>query len=372
VLQASASLKPDHRLGDAPPRRVAVVRALQLGDLLCAVPAFRALRAALPGAEIVLVGLPWAETFVRRYAHYLDDFRELPGWPGLPERPVQLDRLPAFLAAMQAERFDLALQMHGSGGLTNPLTVLLGARLNAGFFVPGQLCPDPERFLPYPETVPEVWRHLRLLDFLGVSPQGEGLDFPLRPADGAALRALDGAGDLPPGEYVCVHAGARAAERRWPPERFAAVADALAERGLRVVLTGSRDETALTRAVAGAMRAEALDLAGRTDLGALAALLHGARLLVCNDTGVSHLAAALRVPSVVVFPRRSELEGWPPLDRQRHRVVCGVTGVTADRVLAQAEDLLRLVGRGEPPGLSRRSGRRGQAPPLAAPVRQPL
>src|SRR5438270_11768497 len=103
---AEARLKPAHRLGDPPPRRVAVLRALQLGDLLVAVPAFRALRAALPAAEIMLVGLPWAATFVHRYAAYLDGFREFPGWPGLPERPVQLDRVPAFLRQLQEERFD--------------------------------------------------------------------------------------------------------------------------------------------------------------------------------------------------------------------------------------------------------------------------
>lgn len=341
LSRAVPRLKPSHRLGEPVPRRVAVLRALQLGDLLVAVPAFRALRAALPAAEIVLVGLPWAETFVRRYATYLDGFREFPGYPGLPERPPQLDRLPAFLRALQEERFDLALQLHGSGLVTNPLTVLFGARHTAGLFVPGQYCPDPQRFLPYPPLVPEVWRPLRLLDFLGVSPRGEHLDFPLRPEDEEELRALDGAGDLRPGGYVCVHPGARAAERRWPPERFAAVADALAARGLRVVLTGSKDELALTRAVAGAMRAEALDLAGRTSLGAVAALLRGSRLLVCNDTGVSHLAAALRVPSVVVLPRRSEPESWPPLDHVRHRVVSGVVGVEPRAVLDQAEDLLQ-------------------------------
>jgi ADP-heptose:LPS heptosyltransferase len=89
---------------------------------------------------------------------------------------------------------------------------------------------------------------------------------------------------------------------------------------LRVVLTGSSGEAALTRAVADAMTAPALDLAGETDLGALGVLLRGARLLVCNDTGVSHVAAGLRVPSVVVFDRMSDREGWPPLDRVRHRV----------------------------------------------------
>jgi ADP-heptose:LPS heptosyltransferase len=341
VPRSDVNLKPAHRLGEPPPRRVAVLRALQLGDLLVAVPAFRALRAALPHAGIVLVGLPWAEAFVRRYAAYLDGFREFPGYPGLPERPPQLERLPAFLRAMQEERFDLVLQMHGSGQITNPLAVLLGGRRTAGFFVPGQYCPDPECFLPYPPLVPEVWRPLRLLDFLGVPPRGEHLEFPLWPEDAEELRALDGAGELRPGGYVCVHPGARAAERRWPPEWFAAVADALAGRGLRVVLTGSRDETELTRAVTAAMRANSLDLAGRTSLGAVAALLRGARLLVCNDTGVSHLAAALRVPSVVVLPQRSEPESWPPLDHVRHRVACGVTGVEPARVLAEAEDLLK-------------------------------
>ena len=69
----------DPRFGDAVPRRIIILRALQLGDLLCAVPAFRAIRSAWPEAEIVLVGLPWARGFVERFALYLDGFREFPG-----------------------------------------------------------------------------------------------------------------------------------------------------------------------------------------------------------------------------------------------------------------------------------------------------
>ena len=93
------------------------------------------MRGAFPDAEIVLIGLPWARAFVDRYAHYLDGFREFPGFPGLPERPPQLERFPGFLAEIQAERFDLAIQLHGSGPIVNPLTVALGACQNAGFIL---------------------------------------------------------------------------------------------------------------------------------------------------------------------------------------------------------------------------------------------
>jgi ADP-heptose:LPS heptosyltransferase len=123
-----------------------------------------------------------------------------------------------------------------------------------------------------------------------------------------------------PAPYACVHPGSAWASRRWPAERFAAVADGLAARGLAVVLTGGAEEGPLTAAVARAMRAPARDLAGRTTLGTLAALVAGATLLVCNDTGVSHVAVAVGTPSVVVVTG-SDPARWAPLDRERHPVV---------------------------------------------------
>jgi ADP-heptose:LPS heptosyltransferase len=327
------------RLGEPLPRRIVVVRALRgLGDLLCIVPAMRALRAALPEADVTLLSLPWASTFVARFDRYFDGFIEFPGYPGIPERVPPIGELPAFLAGVQARQFDLALQMHGSGIASNPFTVMLGARTNAGFFLPGQYCPDPERFLAYPSGEAEVRRHLRLMEHLGLPLQGEQMEFPLREHDRAELADVLGesaaanrisrsaARRIEAGDYVCLHAGAFEPARRWPVERFAAVGDALTTRGLQVVLTGSAGEAELTAQVATCMRKPALDLAGRTSLGALAELLSRSRLLITNDTGVSHLAAALAVPSVVIFLASDPLR-WAPVDRCLHRVVGGSAGV---------------------------------------------
>ena len=332
-----------HRLAPLP-ERIAIVRALPgLGDLLCTIPAWRALRMALPQAQITLIGLPWARTFVERYAAYLDDFIEFIGYPGIPEVSPPLRKLPAFFASVQEQCFDLALQMQGNGSVINPFTVLLGARVNAGFYLHGSYCPDPGRFLPYPTHEPEVWRHLRLMEFLGIPLQGDVLEFPLGKEDFSALHVIEEVQNLQPGGYVCVHPGASVPERCWSPFKFAIVADNLSDRGLQVVFTGTAPEANLTSMVRKSMRTSSIDLAGRTSLGALAALLSNARLIVCNDTGISHLAAALRVKSVVIFSD-SDLNRWAPLDRDRHRVLRdwgnGEHIITPAMVMAQVEDLL--------------------------------
>lgn len=330
-----------HRLVEPLPQRIAIVRSLPgLGDLLCAIPAWRSLRAALPEAQITLIGLPWARAFVERYTAYLNDFLEFPGYPGIPEVPPPLTKLPAFFASVQQQSFDLALQMHGSGIVSNPFTVLLGARVNAGFYLPGQYCPDPDHFLPYPEHEPEIWRHLRLMEFLGIPLQGSELEFPLGEEDFYELHTIEEVRNLQHGEYVCIHPGASVHTRRWSLEKFAAVADALAARGFQVVLTGTAAEAELTQAVREVMQFSSIDLAGRTTLGAIAALLSNARLLVCNDTGISHLAAALRVRSVVIFST-SDPNRWAPLDRDLHRVLSdqALQEITPAAVLAQVEKL---------------------------------
>lgn len=322
--------------------RLAIFRALQIGDMLCAVPALRALRAALPQARITLVGLPWAAQFASRFARYVDDFVAFPGHPAFPEQAVRAGELGVFHAEMRARNFDLALQMHGSGQVSNGIVRAFGAKALAGCAAP-ESAADPGCFMPYPAQGPEPLRLLALARFLGAPADGSHLEFPITGQDERELADSGLADGLEPGCYLCIHPGARLRDKCWPPARFAEVADSLTEEfGLRVVLTGSAKEADLTAEVAGRMRNSAVDAAVPLSIGAMAALMRGARLLVCNDTGVSHIAAGLRLPSVVVFSK-ADMRRWAPLDRARHRCIRDTEGRHAALALRLARSLLRAL-----------------------------
>ena len=324
-------------------RRIAVFRALQLGDLLVAVPALRALRAGYPDAEITLIGLPWAASLAAHLNRYVNQFLPFPGYPGIEEAAYDEGRTALFIEEARAYKYDLVVQMHGSGGQSNPFALALGGRMTAGYYESPQHPSYPvghhpssrarERggeglppaglspAAPYPHMQPEVLRNLGLVALLGCPDRGAALEFPLTDADRAEAAALLDALSATGRPLIGLHPGARPPARRWPPARFAAVADALARRhGAQVVLTGGPGEEETTAAVARAMATAQLDAAGRTSLGGLAALIARLDLFIGNDTGPAHLAEAVGTPSVRLFGPADPLR-WAPLDLQRHAVV---------------------------------------------------
>jgi ADP-heptose:LPS heptosyltransferase len=302
----------------APPRRVAIFRALMLGDMLCAVPALRAMRQAWPDAYITLIGLPWAARFVERYSSLIDELIVFPGAPGFPEQEETDAGLPKFFAAMKERRFDLAVQMHGSGGPANEIVKRFGAAACAGFHQPHEQ-PEPG-FIAWPDELPEPHRYLALVRALGIEAHDDTLWFPLTAHDRCEYAALETRHGIEPERLIVLHPGAQLPSRRWPAARFAEVADTLSSHGWQIAITGTSNEAAITAAVLGAMAAPALHLTGSTTLGGLAALVARARLVVCNDTGISHVAAAMQTPSTIIASG-SDTRRWAPLDRTRHRVL---------------------------------------------------
>jgi ADP-heptose:LPS heptosyltransferase len=272
-----------------------VLRALGLGDLLTAVPALRALRAAYPGAELVL-GAPAVYTPLVALTGAVDRVHAMAGLVDVPaeERPVAV-----------------AVNLHGRG----PQSTRLLQSLTPGRLVAFASPECGNRGPQWRGDEHEVARGCRLV--------AETLHVPVDPGDLLLERPSD-----PPvvADAVVVHPGAAHGARRWPAERFAEVVAWALARGLTPVVTGTDAERELASAVAlAAGLGDDAVLAGRLSLVELAALVASARMVVSGDTGVSHLATAYRTPSVTLFgPTPPQLWGPPP--EPRHVALWNGTG----------------------------------------------
>jgi ADP-heptose:LPS heptosyltransferase len=263
--------------------RLLVYRALGLGDLLTGVPALRALRDAFPAHELILAApAPLAP---------------LAALTGAVDRVA--DTAP--LATPDVADADLAVNLHGRGPESHRAVLRARPRRLIAFAAPDAQWDGPA----WRADEHEVHRWCRLLEESGIPADPSRLDLP-RPATSPARGA------------TVIHPGAASAARRWPAERWAAVADAERAAGRRVVVTGSADERGLAAALA---RDESEILAGRTDLLGLAAIVAHAGRVLCGDTGVAHLATAFGVPSLVLFGPTPAAEWGPPPERARHVVL---------------------------------------------------
>jgi ADP-heptose:LPS heptosyltransferase len=283
----------------APPLLVAY-RALGLGDLLTAVPALRALARMFPDHRRVLAAPAALEplALLSGAVDVVADTGE--GKDGPPPLPAEL------------RGADLVVNLHGRGPQSHARVAESAPRGVIGFDG-GSWRADEH----------EVHRWCRLLSEHEI------------PADPAELDLAEPPWSAPPEaeEAVLIHPGAASAARRWPVDRWRAVAAALED---PVVVTGSAAERELAAGVGGT------NLAGRTDLRGLAAAVAAARLVICGDTGVAHLATAFGTPSVVLFGPTDPAHWGPPPRRGRHEVIWH--GRTGDPHAARPDEALLDIG----------------------------
>ena len=295
---------------------IAVLRATALGDFVFSIPALLALRAAYPRAEICLLGRPWHAGFLRDRPGPVDRVIVVPPSRGVRDEPGAGEdgpELEAFFARMRAERFDVALQMHGGGRWSNPFTTRLGARLTAG--CRARDAPALDRWIAYVYRQPEIARCLEVAGLAGAAP------VTLEPVITVVAADLEEAAPFTSADpFAVLHPGATTPRRRWSPEHFATVGDALAAEGLSVLVTGTGPERSLLDNVVAAMKAPALIVCDALSLGGLAALLSRADVVVSNDTGPLHLAGAVGAPTVGIF-WIGDLVNSGPLSRANHRPV---------------------------------------------------
>ncbi len=342
-------------------KKIAVLRANALGDFIFTLPALEALRTTYPQAEIVLLGLEWHAEFLEGRPSPVDRVIVVPPYRGVSvsntaeEDPLVLAE---FFARMVAEGFDLALQLHGGGRFSNAFVRRLGARLTAGLRTPDS--PELDLWVPYSFYQPEILRFLEVVSLVGavhasVTPHVTVLRRDLSEADEA----------LPPSSrpLAVIHPGAGDPRRRWPVEKFAAVGNALAWAGAEVAVAGTEAEMELVEGVVRSMAAPVHNLGGKTSINGLTGLLSRAAVVVSNDSGPLHLAAAVGAATVGVYWCGNMIIAGP-VSRSQHRPaiswqldcpVCGldctqndcghqesfVAGVAVEEVVTSALELLQ-------------------------------
>jgi ADP-heptose:LPS heptosyltransferase len=260
-------------------------RALGLGDLLTAVPALRALARAFPDHHRVLAA-PAALAELAALTGAVDELVDVPPLVPLPQR---------------LHGADIAVNLHGRGPQSHAVLRAAEPRRMIAFRDPA--ADESSRAPVWRAGEHEVRRWCRLLDESGI------------PADPADLRIAAPDVEPPVRRATIIHPGAASGARRWPAERWAAVARA-AE---RVVITGDAAERDLALEVAHGVPGATV-LAGRTSLLELAATVAAAERVVCGDTGIAHLATAFGTPSIVLFGPTPPAE-WGPPDDPRHVVL---------------------------------------------------
>ncbi|MEU7943758.1 glycosyltransferase family 9 protein [Micromonospora taraxaci] len=314
VLGPTAERLPDVR-------RIAVLRANALGDFVFALPALDALRAAYPSAEIVLLGAPWHAKLWRDRPGPVDRVLVVPPAPGIraPDPGEPESSMDDFLAAASGEGFDLAVQIHGGGANSNPLMSRLGARVTVG--LRAEDAPPLDRWLRYVYYQHEVIRYLEVVALVGAPATTITPTLTVTDADRAEAAQVLGPANR---QRVALHPGASDTRRRWPAERFAEVARELHGDGYEVLVTGTPSEQDVVAQVVAAAGVPVRPQVGTLSLGGLLGCYADCALVVSNDTGPLHVAAAVGTSTVGIFWVGNLINTANPL-RGRHRPICSWT-----------------------------------------------
>jgi len=289
-------------------RKVLAVRLDNLGDVLMTTPAIAAIRRDLPGAHITLLG----SRSVHMLAPHLSVIDEVMSYDAPWVRGpcgAAADDL-RFIDALAAREFDAAVIFTVCTQSALPAAMM--CRLAGIPLRLGHARENPYELLTHwvrdVDVVcdgmrHEVERQQALVRCVGFEAPSDRLLLNLHESDVSSVRQKLRAGGIEAGQpFVLMHPGATAASRRYPAERFGQAADLLAGfNGVPTVYAGGPDDVALVAAARGAMCAASCSLAGDLTFGELAALIDQAAVLVCNNSGPAHVAAALGTPVVVLY-----------------------------------------------------------------------
>jgi heptosyltransferase-1 len=286
------------------PRRILVIKPSALGDIVLALPTLSSLRASFPEAKISWLVRPEYAPLLRHTKHLDDiilfDRKRLGHWWHSPTAAAELARL---LRTLRGWKFDCVIDLQGLFR-TALFSVLSGCRDRYGF---RETREGAWRLYSHRVVLPNECVHL--IDSYWEIAKAAGAtirshDYGLHVTEDSrreAMRLLEESGCRWESYGVLVPGSAQT-WKCWPLDRFAELAEKMTgDLGLSVVAVGSEGERPIIEKLVSLCRVPIVNLAGRTDIGKLIAVMAGAKVVISNDTGPGHIAVAARTPTAMIF-----------------------------------------------------------------------
>jgi heptosyltransferase-2 len=336
------------------PEKILIRSPNWVGDAVLAIPAMKAIRERFPRAEITVLVRPWVAGLFTS-ATFIDNvWRE--------EKPTSFGDWKRIVRDVRNRQFDLAVLLPNS--FESALMMFLGRiPQRVGYATEGRRWMLTSSIAPGKDAKHQVQYYLDLVKVVSATVQNPSIQIEATSEERQnARKLLNAEGITNETAFLVVNPGAAyGAAKRWPEDRFAAAADVLSEKlGLAVALIGSATEASIATQIRDRMKMPAAVLSGKTSLETLIGVLAESSLLVTNDSGPMHIAAALGVPTVAVFGSTDDrVTGpWGPRTRVvKHAVECSpcllrecpidhrcMSRVSVDDVCTAARELLESKG----------------------------
>ena len=311
---------------------IMLIKPSSLGDIVLALPALSALRRNFSKAKITWMIQPQFAPLIEGHPHLdeiilFDRKRLAKAW----YQPSAFAALVSLIAQLRRERFDAVLDLQGLFR-TASLAWLSGCRQRFGPIWRREFA---HHFYTTAVPVRAEWVHvvdyyIKIVETMGATDLGVEFLLPPKPEAAKTVNDLLSHNKIEANRYAVLIPGSAQTSKCWPAERFGVLASRLArDHGLSIIATGSAAEAPMIDQIGCHASSPVINLAGQTSLSQLVEVLRGARIIVSNDTGPGHIAAALGKPLVMMFSWSNPLRVGP-----YKRLECVVARDMAARGLA--------------------------------------
>ena len=293
---------------------ILIIKPSSLGDIVLALPALTALRKSFPDAKISWLIRPEFAPLLENHPDVADLIifdRKLLGKAWF--HPRAFASLLELFRLLRQKKFDAVIDLQGLFRTSSLAWLtrckkrfgIAKARELAHFFYTNKVAQDAD-------CIHLVDYYLKIIQTITGSETQARFAFPQDPSAADKVSGLLTSHDIEPDNYAVFVPGSVHADKCWPTQRFAALADKISPQfNLSIVATGTESEKDIVESIKNLTNVPLTNLAGQTSLTELVALLKAAKLVVTNDTGPGHIAAALGVPLVMIFGRSNPVRVAP-------------------------------------------------------------